>query len=336
MEKKIKLSIILPVYNGEKYLLQAVESIRKNTFRDYELILIDDGSTDSTPKLIKKINPDLHLTNPENFGHPYSRNIGSDHAKGEILYFTDVDVELYSDTLEKVYRHFKNNNTNCVIGLYSLPSVKNNLCTIYKNAWISFSYLDSANKVNWFFTAVGAIRKNVWKKSRNFQNYKLKTGGSDITFGFDLSEKGINIIMDNTLIVNHLKKYSFSFLLKNDFNRSFGYSSIAFKEKRILSKVHKRGFANISRSFITGCIFSLLILITFLLSCFNSRLSFIGIFLLICYITNNIKFYTFLKKHYNLKTVTKCAFVMFIDHLTCMAGVIRAFIKTNILIQEKK
>ena len=121
MPKTIKISVVIPVFNGEKYLPRAVESIRRNTFKDYELIIIDDCSTDSTPDLISKINPDLYLTNKKNIGHSYSRNIGAKHAKGEIIFFTDADVELYTDTLEKINNHFKNNNINCVIGLYSLP-----------------------------------------------------------------------------------------------------------------------------------------------------------------------------------------------------------------------
>ena len=229
MTEHPKISIIIPVYNSEQYLGQALDSIKDNDFNDYEILIIDDASTDSTIEIAKKYNPKVLLVNKKNWGPAYSRNKAAELARGDILYFTDSDVKLKKTTLRQIYNHFQDKATNCVIGLYSLPSENLNLTTIYKNTWIRFSYLAAPENVDWFFTAVGAIRKQSWDNEQNFAHYKYKTGGEDIDFGFTFSSAGNKITLDKSLEVIHLRTYSFKYLLKNDFNRSFGYAFYSVK-----------------------------------------------------------------------------------------------------------
>ena len=94
MEKKPTISIIVPVYNVEKYLEECVESVLSQTFTDYELLLIDDGSTDSSGDLcdqIAKRDVRVRVIHKSNRGSSSARNKGVDEAKGEWIIFLDSD-----------------------------------------------------------------------------------------------------------------------------------------------------------------------------------------------------------------------------------------------------
>ena len=88
------ISVIMPVYNAEKYICQTVESILKQTYTDFELILIDDCGTDKSIDLVKKTYSDTRIKyyrNDKNMGIAYSRNRGLEVATGEFVAFMDDD-----------------------------------------------------------------------------------------------------------------------------------------------------------------------------------------------------------------------------------------------------
>ena len=89
-----KISIITPVYKVENYLKKCVDSILNQTFTDYELIIVDDGSPDFCGKIADeylKIDKRVKVIHKENGGAPSARNAGIDISSGEYLYFPDSD-----------------------------------------------------------------------------------------------------------------------------------------------------------------------------------------------------------------------------------------------------
>ncbi|MED4206267.1 glycosyltransferase [Neobacillus mesonae] len=110
-----KISIIMPVYNVEEYLHAAVQSILNQSIdmNDIQLILINDGSTDSTEEICleyqKKHPNNILYIRTENGGVAKARNLGLDHAKGEIINFLDSDDKLGLSTIENVYKFMQKN-----------------------------------------------------------------------------------------------------------------------------------------------------------------------------------------------------------------------------------
>lgn len=86
-----KISVILPVWNGEKYLAEAIESVLAQDYPEKELIVIDDGSTDHTAKVIERYKKQIVSLYQENRGLGASRNLGIAHASGAYLAFLDHD-----------------------------------------------------------------------------------------------------------------------------------------------------------------------------------------------------------------------------------------------------
>src|SRR5438552_3826283 len=93
----------MPVLNGKRFIAEAVASIAAQTYRNYELVLVDDGSTDGTYDEVKRLFPDLELVlvrHPEPQGIPRSMNDGIRHASGELVAFLDHDDSWFPDFLE--------------------------------------------------------------------------------------------------------------------------------------------------------------------------------------------------------------------------------------------
>ncbi len=108
------VSVIIPVYNRLNFLKEAVESVLRQTYKNYELIIVDDGSTDDTP-LIKEIFPPIkYIRHPENKGVAAARNTGIKNSHGELLAFLDSDDLWLPEKLEKQVE-FMNQNPDLLI-----------------------------------------------------------------------------------------------------------------------------------------------------------------------------------------------------------------------------
>lgn len=102
----IKVSVIIPVYNTEKYVREAVDSISKQTLKELEIILVNDGSTDHSLQIIKGLsNMDSRITvySQLNQGLSMARNAGLAHSQGKYIYFMDSDDLLEKDAMELCY-----------------------------------------------------------------------------------------------------------------------------------------------------------------------------------------------------------------------------------------
>ena len=113
-EKHPPLSVLMPVYNTEKYVAEAVESILNQTFADFEFIIINDGSTDRSLEILwryEKQDPRIRLISRENRGLVETRNELLCEAKGELVAWADSDDMSYPNRLEKQVACFQQNPT---------------------------------------------------------------------------------------------------------------------------------------------------------------------------------------------------------------------------------
>ncbi len=112
MKKKPKLSIIIPLYNSEKYIKETIESILSQSFKSFELIIVDDASTDNslkiTRELIKKDNRIRLFKSKTNKGRASSINVGLRNAKAQYITFLDSDDIMYPERLKKQMFFLKN------------------------------------------------------------------------------------------------------------------------------------------------------------------------------------------------------------------------------------
>lgn len=92
------LSVIIPLYNKEKTIKDTINSVLNQTYQNYELIIVNDGSTDSSLDIVKSINDDrIRIINKQNEGVSKTRNIGVKEAKSKLIFFLDADDYIYPD-----------------------------------------------------------------------------------------------------------------------------------------------------------------------------------------------------------------------------------------------
>lgn len=112
----IKISIIIPVYNCEKYLEECLDSVLRQTLKEYEIICVDDGSTDCTIDILKKYaeqDSRIKVLHQKNQGAGVARNLGLKHAEGEYIAFLDSDdYYLDTDALMCMYEICKKNDVD--------------------------------------------------------------------------------------------------------------------------------------------------------------------------------------------------------------------------------
>ena len=121
-----KVSIIIPVYNSEKYIKRCIDSVLKQTFKDYEVILIDDGSTDNSKEILdeyKEVYPEkITVIHQENMGVSKTRNKAIKMAKGKYIMFIDNDDYIDKDYIEVFVKKIEKDNYDVVLGGYRRPN----------------------------------------------------------------------------------------------------------------------------------------------------------------------------------------------------------------------
>lgn len=98
-----KITLILPIFNGEKYISRCIDSVLNQTYKNFELIIINDGSTDKSLNIIKKYakkDNRIKIINKKNEGVSIARNIGIENSTGDFITFIDADDYLEIEALE--------------------------------------------------------------------------------------------------------------------------------------------------------------------------------------------------------------------------------------------
>ena len=120
----IMISVILPTYNGEKYIKQSIDSVLWQTYTDWELIIIDDCSTDNTCNIIDgyaaKDNRIKVIHNKKNMKLPFSLNIGFKQAKGEFFTWTSDDNAFAPKAFERMISNLINNKVDFIFTNYEV------------------------------------------------------------------------------------------------------------------------------------------------------------------------------------------------------------------------
>ncbi len=157
MKNNELVSFIVPVYNVEKYIKKLVESIQKQTYENYEIILVDDGSKDNSGKIIDdlaKNDSKIKVIHKENGGVSSARNIGLKKSVGSIILFIDGDDYIDEDYAFYFYNLIKNSNCDIAVNMDFYSVYENNYAvkdgTIMDNkSIIKMMYYDDINVAVW-------------------------------------------------------------------------------------------------------------------------------------------------------------------------------------------
>lgn len=257
MFKQIKpiISIILPVYNTSPYLEQCLNSIHNQSFKDYELICIDDGSCDNSYEILKKyenIITNCTVISQDNQGVATARNVGLNNAKGDYIAFIDSDDYIDYNYLENLYNESCRCDADVVIcNFYRYYDNSNiNLPVIYKKSSGIYSNYDILKSLIPDNLIHSYLWNKLWKKNL-FDDLKfpdIKYEDISIMCYLFYKAKKISIISDSLYYyrirqTSIVRNYSIS--TQNDYVKAYGIIRLFLKEKN-LYKDYKLSFSLLS------------------------------------------------------------------------------------------
>ena len=310
------ISIIVPNYNSEKTISRCLNSIFWNYAQDYEVIVVDDFSSDDSVNIIKKFPTVKLIEHSTNRKPSAARNTGANVAKGEILLFVDSDVAIYRYTLTKIADSFRNKDIVALIGTPNREITYPNLCSIHFNRRINFNYQFLPDYINIVYGAICAIRKDVFQKVGGFN--ELLFGVEDSELGYRISKLG-KIYFDRTLVFKHYKYINFWGLLKNDIKRTLHRMKFLLGKEKIINVIK-------NRRFLTSPFYQLispLLALLFFCSLWNIYLAsfFLTVFLLV-----NLK-YILYNKDQGLIFMIKLFFLLLIDMFVVSLAIMYGYLK---------
>lgn len=254
----VKVSIIVPFYNVEKYIKKCLDSVLNQTYNNYEIIIINDGSTDNTSKILESYKSDkkIKIINQENKGLSNARNTGVSNAKGDYILFIDSDDFIEKELLEILNKTIKDEDlvrfqirildeTNKIIKEYKEETF-NNL-----NGIEAFNKLSKYNLVE--LAVCYAYKKDTFLKN----NYKFEEKTYHEDFGLIpyiiISSKKVTSI--NYIGYNYLQRKN-SIMNNTDYEKEIKKSNDVLKHYKNLIKWSQNieGDLTIYKSFIANSV----------------------------------------------------------------------------------
>ena len=234
------ISIIVPVYNVEQYLEKCVDSIINQKYKNLEIILVDDGATDSSGKLcdeLAKIDNRIKVYHKENGGLSDARNYGVERATGDYIGFVDSDDYIDSEMYEELYEAIKKENVDvveCNLKIIYPDRVELFTEQKYYNVYTKQEYLEEYLKIEKIFgsACVRLIKSDIAKKLK-FPVGKLY---EDTYYAYDLIEK-----VDRYVIMNN--PY-YNYLMRENSITNTKFNPRIFDLIEIVEKFHKTTYEN--------------------------------------------------------------------------------------------
>jgi len=206
-------SVVIPTFNRKEKIAQLLHSLNNQTIssRKYEVIVIDDGSTDGTKKIIKKIKPKLIYLKQKNRGPAAARNEGIKKAKGKVIVFLDSDMIAGRNLLEEHLKmHEKNEKIITRGNIKWLPKYKKNPFSEFaeKTTIMLGAMPIEEGELHWrlFLTCNASIKRNVLLKNPFDESFK-KPAGEDLELSYRLHKKGYKIVFAKNAIAWHDREF---------------------------------------------------------------------------------------------------------------------------------
>ncbi|MCA1815818.1 MAG: glycosyltransferase [Acidobacteria bacterium] len=237
-----ELSVVVPVHNGGAQLGRCLDALLASDFRDYEIVVVDDGSTDGGASAARARGVEV-LALAARQGPTAARNRGAARARADIIFFVDADVVVRADTLARVAARFRREpDAAAVFGSYDDAPPAQNFVSQFKNLLHHFVHQDSSAEASTFWTGCGAVRREAFEAVGGFDERRYKRPSiEDIELGHRLRRAGFRIVLDKGLQVTHLKRWTLPSMLRADiFDRALPWSELILRDGWMINDLNRR------------------------------------------------------------------------------------------------
>lgn len=247
------VSVIVPVYNGSKFLPSCLDALFTSDYPEFEVIVVDDGSTDDSAEISRKKGATVMSSERRQSGPAAARNLAAKKAKGDILLFVDADVVVKTDTITKVANSFAGNKEiSALFGSYDDEPGEKNFLSQYKNLQHHFVHQNSNPEAWTFWAGLGAIRRDVFLSIGGFDCERFAIPSiEDIELGARLRAAGHRILLDRNIQAKHLKKWEIVSLIKTDiFCRAVPWSKLILTSQGMVNDMNLKTADRLSSGFV--------------------------------------------------------------------------------------
>ena len=229
----MKLSVIIPVFNGGEGLRRGLEALAASSRPPDEVIVVDDGSTDTSGTLAAGLGARVISLADGPRGPARARNLGAAAATGDLLIFLDADVVVHPATLAGMEEYLSAHpEVSALFGSYDEGPEAPGLVSRYKNLLHHYVHQHSRPEASTFWTGCGAIRRRIFAALGGFDESQRML--EDIELGLRLREAGHLIRLCPWIQVTHLKSWTFSGLLQADIrDRAIPWTRLILRQKRL-------------------------------------------------------------------------------------------------------
>ena len=260
MNETCYFSIIVPVYNTEKYLRACLDSILAQTFTDYEVLLINDGSTDSSAMICKQYaeqNQKIRVINQENKGLLQTRRCGLKEAKGNYIIHVDSDDSCECHLLEKLYNCIQQYKADMIVFNYDLVDDSGKLIKTVRPtiSELDTNIFEEANKERFVKAFVEGhelnnlvtkcAKREIYDIATDYKKYGRLSMGEDALQSMPLIENAKKIVyIDENLYFYRFNPQGMSRRVKKDY--IFDYIHLQKRGREMLEKLNMGFLTEIS------------------------------------------------------------------------------------------
>ena len=210
-----QVSIIIPLYNQLRYTIQCLESIVKNTTIPYEIILVDNGSSDKTPQLLRELENVTIISNEQNLGYAHANNQGAERAKANYLLFLNNDTVVQENWLQPLHTSISSDKLIGAIGpklVYFNGRLQAAGCELKKDGWFHgigkgknqrLRIYNNEGETDALYGAALMVSKKAFESVNGFSTVYSPAYHEDIDLCLKIREKGYKLFYQPASVVFH-------------------------------------------------------------------------------------------------------------------------------------
>lgn len=265
MTADLTISVVMPAYNAAHLLPRVLPPLleMQKAGEIAEVLVVDDQSTDSTAADAKAMGARVMVT-PQNGGPGVARNLASEHAVGDILWFVDSDVIAWAGGAAKVRAAFEDDDVDAMFGSYDTEPDGTYWFSRYKNLLHRFHHQNARRDASTFWAGCGAVRASAFKEIGGFDvdTYRVPSI-EDIELGYRIRRNGGRIVVDPDLQSKHLKIWTVKNAIFTDiFRRALPWSRLMISREGLGNELNT-SMAERARALIAGALLLFVILLPF-------------------------------------------------------------------------
>lgn len=228
------ISVIIPCYNSAHTIGACLQAILQSDYKNYEIIIVDDFSTDNTRQLVREF-PCQLISLLSHRGAGYARNAGARASHGDILFFTDADCLLQKNTLQKVADAMATLDSKAIVGgTYTRQPYDNDFFSRFQSLFVHYAETKHSQEPDYIATHALAMPAALFHQHDGFHNrdYPIL---EDVEYSHRLKRGGVKLMMNPELQVQHIFNFSFIRSMRNAIRKTRFWTTYILNNQDLLT-----------------------------------------------------------------------------------------------------